>query len=255
MKMVEKSSSCTCFADKFPDNSKIENPTEPLDTATPEFLFDFEIYLKQLGIDEVGYVNELPDKFKDKLKFKSAIVISYEIGQHIHDERPGNKAQEFNDDLYRDLGNLTYMISDYLRLRGFETKIVHPSDNLINFSMLAQDAGIGYIGKSRLFISPNMGPNQKIAAILVNIKNLPKDKTNPYQWISDYCSYCNSCVKACPQDSLILDNETGKVDIINELCIGCTQGCTECIKACPFYNKGYDAVFEKYNKIKDKVNG
>ena len=34
--------------------------------------------------------------------------------------------------------------------------------------------------------------------------------------------------------------------------IGCSEGCTECIKACPFYEKGYNKVHEKYKKIKNK---
>ena len=42
------------------------------------------------------------------------------------------------------------------------------------------------------------------------------------------------------------------VSFTEELCIGCSEGCTECIQACPFYKKGYDAVFEKYENIKRK---
>ena len=249
--LVKSDGSCCCGS-SFPDTSKIENPANPIDFATPEFFKDFEVYLKQLGIIDLGYVKDIPDQFKDKFGFSSAIVISYEISQAIHDVGAGSKAQEYNDDLYRDFGNLTYRISDYLRLRGFKTEIIHPSDNSINFSMLAQDAGIGYIGKSRLFISPNMGPNLKIAAILVNIKNLPEDKNSSYEWISEYCNYCNSCVKACPQDCIILDKQNNTVSFIDELCIGCTEGCTECIKACPFYKRGYGPILKKYEKIKDR---
>ncbi len=251
--LVKNNNSCCCGNDSFPDTSKIENSTNTIDSVTPEFLIDFEIFLKQLGIIEIAYVNDIKDYFIDKLNFKfnSAILISHEISQAIHDAGAGSQAQEYNNDLYRDFGNLTYNISDYLRLRGYETMVAHPGEETIDFSYLAQNAGMGYIGKSGLLISPNNGPNQKIAAILVNIKNLPEKHNNPYKWISDYCNYCHSCVKACPQDSLILDEETNAVTLIEELCIGCTEGCTECIKACPFYKKGYDKVLEKYEKIKN----
>ena len=137
--------------------------------------------------------------------FNSAILFSYEISQNIHDAGAGAKAQEYNNDLYRDFGNITYKISDYLRLRGFETMVAHPREETIDFLHLAQKAAMGAIGKIGLLISPNKGPNQKIAAILVNIKNLPKVENNDYVWISDYCNYCNSCIRACSNDALILD--------------------------------------------------
>ena len=253
--VLVKSNSNSCCGDvSFPDTSKIENPLNPINSVTKEFLEDFEVYLKQLGVVEIAYVDGIKDYFLHDLEFdfNSAILFSYEISQCIHDAGAGIKAQEYNDELYLEFGNLTYKISDYLRLRGFETLVAHPREETIDFSHLAQKAGMGGIGKSGLLISPNKGPNQKISAILVNIKNLPKTKINPYEWIPDYCNYCNSCVKACPNDALVLDKKTKTVSFIEDLCIGCSEGCTECIKACPFYNKGYSVVFDKYKKIKMK---
>lgn len=253
--VLVKSSNNSCCGDiSFPNTSKIENPINPINSVTKEFLEDFEVYLKQLGVVEIAYVEGIKDYFLHGLDFdfNSAILFSYEISQCIHDAGAGIKAQEYNDELYRDFGNLTYKISDYLRLRGFETLVAHPREETIDFSHLAQKAGMGGIGKSGLLISPNKGPNQKISAILVNIKNLPKTKINPYEWIPDYCNYCNSCVRACPNDALVLDKKTKTVSFIEDVCIGCSEGCTECIKACPFYNKGYEVIFDKYKKIKMK---
>jgi ferredoxin len=250
--VLVKSTGGSCCGDiSFPDTSRIENPLNPIDYVTKEFLDDFEVYLKQLGVVEISYVDGIKDYFMQGLDFdfKSAIVFSYEIGKHIHDAGAGAKAQEYNNDLYRDFGNLAYKISDYLRLRGFETLVAHPHEETIDFSHLALKAGMGAIGKSRLLISPEIGPNQKIAAILVNIKNLPVAESNLYEWIPDYCNYCSSCVRACPHDALVLDKKTRTVSFVEELCIGCSEGCTECIQIRPFYKKGYDAIFEKYKKM------
>lgn len=253
--VLVKSNGSSCCGDIFyPDTSKIENPIKPIDSVTKEFLNDFEIYLKQLGVVEIAYVDDIKEYFMHGLDFDftSAIVFSYEINQHIYDVGAGAKAQKYNNDLYRDFGNLSYKISDYLRLRGFETMVAHPHEETIDFLHLAQKAGMGAIGKSGLLISPEIGPNQKIAAILVNIVNLPKYGNNDHDWIPDYCNYCNSCIQACPHDALTLDKKTKAVSFTEGLCIGCSEGCTECIKACPFYKNGYDAVFEKYEKIKRK---
>lgn len=132
--------------------------------------------------------------------------------------------------------------------------VAHPREETIDFSHLAQKAGMGAIGKSGLLISPKKGPNQKIAAILVNIENLPLLNCNKHEWISRYCNYCNSCVKACPQEALIINRKNKNVEFIADLCIGCTKGCVECIKACPFYKKGYEHVFKKYKKLKAKLS-
>lgn len=252
--LVKFSTNSCCSDISFPDTSRIENPINPIDSVTKEFLDDFEVYLKQLGIVDVSYVNGISDYFMHDFDFDftSAIVFSYEISQCIHDVGAGAKAQEYNNDFYRDFGNIAYKISDYLRLRGFETMVAHPHEEIIDFSHIALKAGMGAIGKSGLLISPELGPNQKFAAILVNIKNLPANENNHYEWISDYCNYCNSCIRTCPHDALLMNRKTKSVTFMEELCIGCSDGCTECIQACPFYKKGYDNVFEKYNRIKRK---
>lgn len=253
--LVKSNTSSCCNDSSSQDTSKIENPSNPINHVTNEFIKDFEKYLKELGIINVSYVNNVKDCFLHNLDFdfEAAIVFSYEIRQCILDAGPGSKAQKYNSDLYADFGNLTYKISDYLRLRGFETMVAHPRKDTVDFLYLAQKGKMGVIGKSGLLISPHKGPNQKIAAILVNIKNLPETKNNNYEWISDYCNYCNSCVRACPNNALILDKKNQDVNFSKESCIGCSEGCTECIKSCPFYKKEYELVFEKYKKIKSDL--
>lgn len=246
--------SCCCGDISFPDTSKIKNPKNPISSISKEFIENFEAYLKQLDIVEVAYVNEIQDYFLHNLNFnfKSAIIISYEISERIHKVGAGEKAQEYNNELYESFGELTYEISDYLRDNGFETMVAHPREETLDFSHLAEKAGMGAIGRSGLLISPNKGPNQKIAAILVNIDNLPIVEYNPHLWISEYCNRCNSCIRKCPQNAFIQDKTNNSYEFIEELCIGCSKGCTECIKACPFYKKGYKHMLMKFKKIKAK---
>lgn len=151
---------------------------------------------------------------------------------------------------------MTYKLSDYLRENGFATEVAHPFGSLVNFSALAQNAGLGWIGKSGLFISPELGPRQKISAIFVSIANLPVKGYNEYSWITDYCDKCGKCVKACPENALI-QKETccgGKeIEFVQKLCIGCSQGCTYCIEDCPFDNKRYDHVKSRFDKMNAKL--
>jgi Fe-S-cluster-containing dehydrogenase component len=178
-----------------------------------------------------------------------------EMGKDIIETPPGEDAKDLNDTAYVKLGILTTKLSDYLRKNGFSTEIAHPYGGLVNFSALGQEAGIGYIGESGLLISPELGPRQKISAIFTSISNLPLSEENEHDWIPYYCDKCGKCVKACPEKALI-EKETccgTEIELIQKNCIGCSQGCTYCIEACPFEEKGYEHVKNKFDKMNAKL--
>ena len=178
------------------------------------------------------------------------------MSKELIETAPGDKTQELNDAHYAKLGNLTYELSDYLRQNGYATEVAHPYGGVVKFSALGQKAGMGFIGQSGLLITPELGPRQKISAIFVSIANLPIKDENEHAWIPEYCEKCGKCIKACPEKALI-EKETccgGKeVEFIQKVCIGCSQGCTYCIEACPFDEKGYEHVKNKFDKMNAKL--
>jgi len=169
---------------------------------------------------------------------------------------PGEDAKDLNDTAYVRLGILTTKISDYLRKNGFATEIAHPYGGLVKFSQLGQKASLGCIGQSGLLISPELGPRQKISAIFVSIANLPIKESTEHSWIADYCEKCGKCIKACPEKALI-ENETccgeKETEFVQELCIGCSEGCTYCIEGCPFDQKEYTHIKERFDKMNLKL--
>ncbi|NLA25564.1 MAG: tRNA epoxyqueuosine(34) reductase QueG [Bacteroidales bacterium] len=60
----------------------------------------------------------------------------------------------------------------------------------------AAKAGLGFIGKNRLLINPEIGSFQFIGAILTNI-DLPPDNK-----ISESCGSCSICIDSCPTNAL-----------------------------------------------------
>lgn len=140
--------------------------------------------------------------------------------------------------------------------KGFSTQVAHPYDGLVNFSPLGQEAGIGWIGQSGLLITPELGPRQKISAILTSIGNLPIKKSGTHSWIPEYCQRCGKCIKACPEKALIeIESCCGgkETQFIQSRCIGCSQGCTYCIEDCPFEQKGYEHIKNRFDKMKAKL--
>lgn len=249
---------CGCGALEFPDQSLVDNPAQPEFLADEEFIKDFENYAHSIGISSVGYAQLTPellivDKF---IQYPNAIVLTMEMDKKIIETAPGEEANRLNDLAYEKLGKMTFQLSDYLREHGFATEVAHPFGGLVNFAPLAQKAGMGFIGQNGLLITPELGPRQKISAIFTSILNLPSKEDNPHTWIPDYCERCGKCVKACPEKALV-EKETccgGKeVVLIQNQCIGCSQGCTYCIEDCPFHTKGYEHIKNRFDKMTAKL--
>jgi epoxyqueuosine reductase QueG len=60
--------------------------------------------------------------------------------------------------------------------------------------MVATRAGLGWIGKTDLFISKEFGPRLRLVSIL--LKTPVKSESNPVN--ISRCGYCNICVDICP---------------------------------------------------------
>lgn len=246
-----------CGAVDLPDLSRVENPGKPSFIVDDDFIKEIEDYAHSVGINSIGYTQLTPDLMimDTFVPYPFTIVLTMEMNKEILETAPGADAKELNDTAYVKATILTTKLSDYLREKGYATEIAHPEGGIVNFSELGQKAGLGYIGDSGLLITPELGPRIKISAIFVSIANLPLNESNEHGWIPEYCEMCGKCVKACPEKALI-EKETccGKeIEIEQGKCIGCSQGCTYCIEACPFEEKGYEDVKSKFDKIKSKL--
>lgn len=247
-----------CCGDiEIPDLSRVENPVNPKFLAEPDFFKEIEEYAHSLGINSVGYTLLTSDLLiKDQfIQYPFTIVLTMEMDNEILETPPGDDAKDLNDTAYVRAFILTTKISDYIRKEGYGTEIADPMKSKVNLSLLGQKAGLGHIGDSGLLITPELGPRLKVSAIFVSIANLPVKENNEHAWIPEYCEMCGKCVKACPENALVeVDSCCGsEVEIVKKNCIGCNQGCTYCIEACPFEEKGYEHVKNKFDKINAKL--
>lgn len=109
---------------------------------------------------------------------------------------------------------------------------------------LAARAGLGFIGKNRMLINPQLGPQIFLAEIVTSIK-LPPDEP-----IKTYCSNCNKCLNACPTGALRPDGHLDANKCISYLTIEHKGeippdlspkigvhlfGCDECVISCPHH--------------------
>ncbi len=91
------------------------------------------------------------------------------------------------------------IIADYLRRKGGPHTEVRPFVDTapILEKPYAQQAGLGWIGKNTLLISPKLGTYTFIAGLATN---LPLWPDRPFQ--EDFCGTCQRCVEACPTQAL-----------------------------------------------------
>ena len=111
-----------------------------------------------------------------------------------------------------DLAMLTEKISIDLRKAGIETVCFEPTvttreiDTIysadlttrLSHKMVATRAGLGWIGKSDLFVSKAFGPRLRLVSILTNtpldFDDQPIEKSR--------CGTCSVCVQSCPAEAI-----------------------------------------------------
>jgi epoxyqueuosine reductase len=146
--------------------------------------------------------------------YNSGVIIGRKLNNEIVDRIKEGPTREYYAH-YRqtniDLGELTAGISEELNNNGIESINIDPTVSIsdidskysgmlrtnISHKMVATRAGLGWIGKTDLFISKECGPRLRLVSILLKTpllpKSLPIDKSR--------CGTCNICVEICPANA------------------------------------------------------
>lgn len=143
--------------------------------------------------------------------YNYGIVILKKLDDSIVDSVINGPTMEYCNqyiDTNRYLSVLVKELAEELSTAGIKSLPISPTPNEIDraddydqtlrnsFShkMAATRAGLGWIGKTDLFISKKFGPRLRLASVLVDYPlkplNTPIDKSR--------CGKCNLCVEACP---------------------------------------------------------
>lgn len=137
------------------------------------------------------------------------------------------------------------------RIRNTFVSKLYP---LFTHKMAATSAGLGWIGKNGLLISPDFGPRLSLATILTDA---PLQAGTPIE--HSLCGDCGMCMEFCPSDA-ITGEEWSRREPFSELIqldrcashkkkIKALHGkpnCGLCITICPYGRKIYKDDPEKY---------
>lgn len=235
------------------------NPNTGKNTMNKETLEELETFCYDLGVTSIGYTKVNPNYIFHKFEIltENAIVISMKMDRNLLAKTGHIDMSKEVFRTYYELGEAVNRLADWLRERGYDCHASPALGGDINTVPTAVDAGMGCIGKHGLVITPEEGPCVRLAAVFVNIENLPFSKKNNHLWIKDYCDTCNRCVKACPGNAIYENTpefQPGEPYYIDrEKCaVPFSAGCSMCIVSCPFTSGHYDKIKEAYDKRKSQ---
>ncbi len=234
--------------------------------------------MKELADDNMDILDELRDyceknltlyAFADISEYKDVIIsedlykydYAISMGLKIDDETINNLDSDEGRlaylNAYVDANNRLDEISEHVEKllvgKGFDARAVNasyilPDDRLvgeISHKFVANLAGLGWIGKSCLLITPEYGPRLRWVTVLTNMK-LPVENRR----LNCHCGSCNLCVKNCPvnafkdvefneqqpretrYDALLCKQYFDRLE--NE---GKSRLCGICVKVCPWGNQ------------------
>ena len=127
---------------------------------------------------------------------------------------------------------------------------------------LAARAGLGFIGRNHILISPKFGPQVFLAEIITNLK-LQTDVP-----IKADCYNCERCITACPTGALRADGQFDANKCISYLTIEHKGqipadlaekigdrlfGCDECVLACPYCEKSPECANKQFKFYPDRA--
>jgi Pyruvate/2-oxoacid:ferredoxin oxidoreductase delta subunit len=228
-----------------------KNPAQAQKKADKVFFQNLENYARKLGCTNIGYT-EVPREYilqNKKILFKYAIVLTMDMNKEKINQAPSINAGKEVWRTYAELGSIVNHLARFMRKRGYKAEAGPAVGGEVNYPLLAQKAGLGYIGKHGMLISQGNGPCQRIAVVYTDIENLPFTDSSDYDWIPSFCEKCNRCVSQCPaqaiykETKILEDSSHQHIDYTKcAIPFSKSMGCSVCIKECTFFKSDFDKI-------------
>lgn len=148
-------------------------------------------------------------------EYRYGIVIGQRLDSKIIDSIKDSPTIEYfthYKSINKNLSKLIYQVGEHIISSGYDCKIIEPSEEKpelkysdyeitlrtpVSHKMIATRAGLGWIGKTDLFISKKFGPRLRLVSLLTNfpltITEHSIDKSR--------CGNCVQCVISCPANA------------------------------------------------------
>ena len=223
--------------------------------AGPEFIAELEAIAHAAGAKDIRYVR-VPRYavFRDKaIPHDYAIIFTVEMDKAAMETAPSFDCMLEVMRGYRNLAIISNKLAGHLRRHGFAAYPGTALGGLTDYTHLGELTGLGAIGYHGLLITPTEGARLRVNTIYTNIENLPIETENEHLWVRDFCAMCHKCIRACPVKAIFPQpqprGDGGMQCIDHDSCrdyFASNLGCAVCLAVCPFSEKGYEAIRERF---------
>lgn len=176
------------------------------------------------------------------LDHKYAIAFTVEMDHEYINCAPKGPVIMESAQQYLNAGEIAIQLGQFIRNLGFDARAHIDANYRVICPVVAQDAGLGTIGRMGLLMTPKLGPRVRIAVVTTNLKLGVNTKTFDSSVIQ-FCGICKKCATNCPSQSISFNspkklNERERWKINHEKCftywnkIG--TDCGKCVAVCPY---------------------
>ncbi len=221
------------------------------ETAISEFIKNWTL---KLGALDVGFTKLQPHHIythvgrggaygnEVDLKHKYAIAFTVEMDHEALSYNPRGPVLMESAKQYLKAGQIAVQLAQFLRNLGFDSRAHIDANYRVICPIVAQDAGLGIIGRMGLLMTPKYGPRVRIGVVSTELQLPVHEKFLDYSAIH-FCEVCKKCAENCPSQSIPYHSELTKKHpqrwtINHENCFTywCKTGtdCGRCLAVCPF---------------------
>lgn len=246
------------------DSDRINiSPGPPLsdnDIMTEDLLTLINEVASTYQIDDLGFASVLP--LIDLMRLDGAqtgMFNAISLLASFPKEAAHERDDEDYDELYCAFANANKRLSQAgaeialtIRSGGYKAWAVPPAKRAVkelglgalSHKAVARLAGLGWIGRSGLLVSPTYGPRARLTTVLTDAPLSPNGRV-----LSNGCGDCRICIDSCPNHALRYldfgDHPTAREDIFDwKACEkGCqikipgtdfsVRTCSRCLTSCP----------------------
>lgn len=177
-----------------------------------------------------------------ELNHKYAIAFTVEMAHEFVQPAPKGSIIMESSQQYFNAGQIAVQIADFLRKNGYEARAHIDANYRVICPSVAQDAGLGTIGRMGLLMTPKLGPRVRIGVVTTNLPLTPNKKPIDSSVIQ-FCNLCKKCAVNCPSQA-IHHNTISILKLIkpwkinHEKCFTywsiAGTDCGKCIAVCPY---------------------
>jgi ferredoxin len=231
---------------------------EPVQASPEEFAKRIKGFAKYLGAKKTGctklnpayvysHIGRSPGEWGAPidLDHKNAIVFAVEMDHDMVRQAPDAHTTTETAYKYLEAGKIAMTVARYIHFLGYEARAHVDGNYRVMCVPLAQDAGLGELGRLGLLITPEMGPRIRLSVVTTD---LPLAQDQPIHFgVQHFCDFCRKCADLCPSASLDkgdkqIHNGVEKWRSEQDTCYRAWRlagsDCNLCVKVCPYSHPG-----------------